>query len=117
MLQNRRGEGRQNGSAAAFAKKADERSVGVSDERAERAATKEAMRKKLAQIEASNNRAAHQALAKARKEREAKAAATAAASVGAAGGRRLSERELEERRLAMEERDLRVMRGEAYDDD
>jgi hypothetical protein len=80
MLQYRKGEGRQNGSAAAFAEKSDEREMEQRKLIAERKIEKAAMKEKMLALQARNNKEAHEELAKDRKER-AKAAEKAAIAV------------------------------------
>jgi hypothetical protein len=80
MLQYRKGEGRQNGSAAAFAEKSDEREIEQRKLIAERKIEKAAMKEKMLALQARNNKEAHEELAKDRKER-AKAAEKAAIAV------------------------------------
>ncbi len=80
MLQYRKGEGRQNGSAAAFAEKSDEREMEQRKLIAERKKEKAAMKEKMLALQARNNKEAHEELAKDRKER-AKAAEKAAIAV------------------------------------
>lgn len=80
MLQYRKGEGRQNGSAAAFAEKSDEREMEQRKLIAERKKEKADMKEKMLALQARNNKEAHEELAKDRKER-AKAAEKAAIAV------------------------------------
>ena len=80
MLQYRKGEARQNGSAAAFAEKLDEREIEKLKLIAERKKEKADMQEKMLALQARNNKEAHKELAQDRKER-AEAAIKAATAV------------------------------------